>query len=939
MAGWLSLWPGALAQTPAPDFGAVYATPATGKSDRLAPGRPASNKADLLPVATPPSAPQPAHPAPTETLAAQPQPAPRAAAASSPGARQGASLAPADPGDGGGEILWSSGKSAAPPSGVSVDAPAHTASIPRGVELAIPMRDGSFFLGEIAARISAQNAVSLSKERLVQIATPLLRPDALDALKSVADSEGYLPLPVLREKGLDVSYDPGKVELQFTPGLEQRATGKLSAGRRREEVRSENIVKPASVAGYLNMRAGADYSSQPFLDAESTAGARIAFDGAARWSDVVFESAATFDMEEGFTRGGSRFVYDMPEAALRFSAGDVSPLKSDLQGGSELLGVSIEKSYRKLQPGANIRPTGSRSFRIERPSSVDVVVNGHVMQRLHLRAGDYNLDDLPLTAGANDISLVIVDDVGQKRTLDFTVFSGRSLLAPGVSEWALSAGVASHYGADRLPGLYNAYGAQDYDFSTPVVSGVYERGLTPDITGNVHLQAAPDVAMGGVGVAMQTAFGFWLGDLAASGADGALGNAAGIGYELSNVQGEDGVVRSLRLTADYRSERFAAIGLTDRENEAMLDISAVYSQPLAWDVSASIGGTYAVGRGDTADRYGVELSLSRSFGGAVSAGLSAGYEQALGDIRAGEPEDGFTATLRLSYRVDDRSSIDAGHELSGGGRSHVAYRHNQGAGVGSWNAQIELDRSGALAGTGRADAGDYGVTGSLGYIANRAELAVSQYSGLAGLDTNRLDQRSSITAGTALAFADGRFAVGRPVANGFAIIDAHDRLSGSEVAIGGAGDARQGTSGPLGPALVSDISPYAPARVAYDVDKLPVGYDLGAGAFDLYPAYRSGYRLTVGSDYTVTAYGTLVDESGEPVALLTGAAVEEGGDPTRRIAVFTNRTGRFGAQGLRPGRWLLDMDGEPGLRFLLEVPKGAVGLVKLETLQPVGRAP
>jgi outer membrane usher protein len=938
MAGSLSLWSATLAQTPAPDFGSVYATPTTGKSDRLAPGGGTANKADLLPVAG--RAPLPADAAPAATVTAEPRPQP-AVAPSSSAAGQGASppASPADPGDGVGEILWSSGRTAALPSGSSGDAPAHTGSITGSVELAIPMRDGSFFLGEIAVRISAQNAVSLSRERLVQIATPLLRPDALDALKSVTHSDGYLPLPALREKGLDISYDPGKVELQLTPGLEQRATGKLSAGRRREEVRSENVVKPATVAGYLNMRAGADYSSQPFLDAESTAGARIAFDGAARWSEVVFESAATFDMEEGFTRGGSRFVYDVPDAALRFSAGDVSPLKSDLQGGSELLGISVEKSYRKLQPGANIRPTGSRSFRIERPSSVDVVVNGHVMQRLHLRAGDYNLDDLPLTAGANDISLVIVDDVGQKRTLDFTVFSGRSLLAPGVSEWALSAGVASHYAADRLPGLHNAYGGQDYDFSTPVVSGVYERGLTPDVTGNVHLQAAPDVAMGGAGVAMQTAFGFWLGDAAASGAGGAFGYAAGLGYELANVQGADGVARSLRLTADYRSEHFAAIGLTDRENATMLDISAVYSQPLAWDISGSIGGTYAVGRGDAADRYGLDLSLSRSFGGAVSAGVSAGYEQALGDLRADEPEDGFTATLRLSYRVDERSSIDAGHELSGGGRSHVAYRHDQGTGVGSWNTQIELDRSGPLGGVDRADAGDYGVTGSLGYVANRAELAVSQHSGLAGLDTDRLDQRTSVMAGTALAFADGRFAVGRPVANGFAIIDAHDSLTGSEVAVGGAGEARQGASGPLGPALVSDIFPYAPARVAYDVDKLPVGYDLGAGAFDLYPAYRSGYRLTVGSDYTVTAAGTLVDERGEPVALLTGTAVEEGGDPARRIAVFTNRAGRFGAQGLRPGRWLLDIDGEPALRFVLDVPKEAVGLVKLETLRPVGRAP
>jgi outer membrane usher protein len=130
------------------------------------------------------------------------------------------------------------------------------------------------------------------------------------------------------------------------------------------------------------------------------------------------------------------------------------------------------------------------------------------------------------------------------------------------------------------------------------------------------------------------------------------------------------------------------------------------------------------------------------------------------------------------------------------------------------------------------------------------------------------------------------------------------------------------------------MSAYSPARVAYGVDDLPVGYDLGAGAFDLFPAYKSGYRLTVGSDYTVTALGTLVDEHGEPIALLTGKAREEGREDGPTVTVFTNRAGRFGAQGLRPGRWILEMATEPPTRFVINVPKDAVGLVKLDALRP-----
>jgi outer membrane usher protein len=181
--------------------------------------------------------------------------------------------------------------------------------------------------------------------------------------------------------------------------------------------------------------------------------------------------------------------------------------------------------------------------------------------------------------------------------------------------------------------------------------------------------------------------------------------------------------------------------------------------------------------------------------------------------------------------------------------------------------------------------------------------------------------------------------MGRPISNGFAIVAPHDNLPDSDVSIGASQQGRQAASGMLGPALVSDMSPYSPARVPYDVSNLPVGYDLGAGAFDLQPAYKSGYTLTVGSDYTVTAFGTLVDDKGEPVTLLTGTAQEEGRKDGPTVTVFTNKAGKFGAQGLRPGRWLLDMATEPKTRYLLEIPKDAVGLVRLETLKPAGVAP
>ena len=323
----------------------------------------------------------------------------------------------------------------------------------------------------------------------------------------------------------------------------------------------------------------------------------------------------------------------------------------------------------------------------------------------------------------------------------------------------------------------------------------------------------------------------------------------------------------------------------------------------------------------------MDLSLNRAFGPDISAALSSSFEQTLGEGAADNNGDNFVAALRLSYRLDQQSGIDLSNEISGdGGRSRVGYRRQEGTGVGSWNAAVDLDREGPTDGT---QGERYDVNASLGYLANRAELAFSQHTGLVGANGDRFKQRTNITAATAIAFADNEIAIGRPISNGFAIIAPHSNLAGSSIAVGGTRELARSISDDMGPALVTDLSAYSRAQIPYDVNDLPAGYDLGTGAFELSPAYRSGYRLTVGSDYTISASGSLIDKFDQPVALLAGTAREADRQDGRKLIVFTNSAGRFAAQGLKPGRWVLEMEADPPIRFVLDIPRDAVGLVSL----------
>jgi outer membrane usher protein len=124
-----------------------------------------------------------------------------------------------------------------------------------------------------------------------------------------------------------------------------------------------------------------------------------------------------------------------------------------------------------------------------------------------------------------------------------------------------------------------------------------------------------------------------------------------------------------------------------------------------------------------------------------------------------------------------------------------------------------------------------------------------------------------------------------------------------------------------------------------DVKDLPPGYSLGNGAFDVIAPYRAGYALQVGSANSVSAFGTLLRTNREPLALTIGVARPlENRAQNTTVTVFTNQAGRFVAEGLAPGIWLIEMatDERPTI-YRIEVPSGTQGLLQAGVLTPIGK--
>ena len=521
-------------------------------------------------------------------------------------------------------------------------------------------------------------------------------------------------------------------------------------------------------------------------------------------------------------------------------------------------------------------------------------MNGQLVRRLELDPGTFDLKDFPFTQGANDVRLTITDDVGRTESFNFDIFLDQAQLAGGLSEFGLYAGVLAPLG--RRGPVYS----DDMAFS-----GFYRRGLSDNLTLGVNAQADRGGWMGGVEAVVATPIGSFGGFASASQVDGFGKGWASILTFQRTITRRSGGADALSLSFETRSRDFAPIGVGVPSNPYRYVAGASYNGAISDALYAGLDARYSRGRGSEPNVG----SLRATGGWRISPRLNL-----TGDIsyeRAGR-QDHVGVFLSLVFRLDRASSVRADYD-SRGDRKRLTYQTYRGSGTGAYNFSADVEHSGLGIAT----------TANGIYYSNRAELGFSHFGTFERDLGGSTGQRTSLRFGTSLAFADGSVSVGRPIQDSFAIIRAHPSLKDADIFVDANGRFSTANSGALGTALQPSLSSYSERNLLVTAPDAPIGTDLGEGSFRLLPPYRSGYRLTVGSDYMVSAVGRLIGANGEPIALVAGSAVEEAHPEREAVPLFTNSAGRFGVTGLAPGRWQIILSDADRTRFDLTIPEGA----------------
>jgi outer membrane usher protein len=777
----------------------------------------------------------------------------------------------------------------------------------RSVTLTVPVKDGAVYLGDIGLTIDPADRLEFSAQRLLDLLSNVLDPEVLRNLQASFAGKTTLTPQDFQASGIAIRYNAQELALELEIASERRATRSLQVTPT-NPAQIGTFERPAGFSAYMNVRGNLDYVHEGF---DEGLNAPVMFlDGAARIAGIVAESEAIWqpgDRGVDFQRLGSRFVYDDRNNLVRWTAGDLQTVSRGFQSAPDIAGISVFRSYSVLQPQTVVRPRGDRKFRLDRSSTVEVQVNGQIVQRLQLAPGTYDLRDFPFTQGANDIRLAILDDAGRSELLRFNVFLDQSQLARGLSEFGFYAGVMAPL---------EARGPRYSD--DPAMTGFYRRGISDYVTLGANVQADKNSRLGGVEGVFGTSFGtigvnFSLSQLDRHG----MGYGSIVTFQRL-IQRGGGRADSLNLSLETRSRDFGALGTLFPDNPFSWEVGGGYSHAFSDTVYAGVDGRYSRGRDDRRDVRRLRGTVGWRISPALSLTADSRYER-----------DGFGSRvdglLSLTWRMGRYSNVRADYDTRGD-RTRIGYNTLRGQGVGSYNIAADVERSNF--GSGMNLIGNY--------FANRAELGLSHFGTFTDGFGASTGQRSTLRFASSLALADGAFSMGRPIYDSFAIVRPHRGLKGAEVLIEPTSFGYTAATGLLGAATQPSISSYAERTITIDAPTAPGGADLGQGSFRLFPPYRSGYLLTVGSSYNVTAIGRMLNRDGEPVSLVTGKAIEIA-NPTREpIGLFTNREGRFGAVGLAPGRWRVEMLDDQKSVFTIDVPKDAEGVLRVGDLAPAG---
>ncbi len=727
--------------------------------------------------------------------------------------------------------------------------------------------------GDVEAKIDMEDPfirVSVLHEALSQALSVTQQDRIFNIILSKLEWAGIADLEAAGLKGVwemeTLSYSivtPGEYsslrELDFSPNT---------------VLEDKNWLKPASIAGVINFNAS---GTATIKNTGSTLPVSITADGLLNLWSLALESSGSMSYSApsySWSLNSARAVYDFPKIEGRLYAGMISGEGTAQQSRPEIYGVSLHNVETFSRYDRNYSP--SVAFTLQKPSTVRFRINGSVIRVLKLDRGNYRIYDLPFAYGLNQFELEVQDGetndgVAIYKPVTKYITAETGLLVGGKWDYGLSAGV----------------GRSEID--QPIASVYFRYGLASALTLSTNLQADRRSLLAGLGAVVGTDIGgFILGANSLYAWDGRskpIAFAANMEYHFSKPGKTS--TPAFGLSFAYASEGFTAPQplSTVVLPEAYVNVSGSIGGSISKNISFGLSGQWnRTLTGTVADRGVASLNLGFSTAKNASFSISSGMEFATGKSPA------LTASFSLTASDPQKSGRQIGLTQSAEGGNTVTYSDvypplgGIGFGIQGTNLAGGVDDPSSISISSGFSTPYFSVSGGSG-ISYGSKLASPMGTVNLGL-------------ATALAFADGSFAISKPIYDSFIIFNPDKSTKGMAVAFA----VDSGTKFmSYGTPVASPLSSYHQARASMDFPEADADVSATIPQIALSSGYRTGFLFKAGLEKRFYVTGRLVNEAGDPITYTAGDV--EKSDGSFSDQTFTDDTGYFQIYGLSPGEY------------------------------------
>ena len=773
----------------------------------------------------------------------------------------------------------------------------------------VPVTLNEVYLGDISAEVTLSGyARILATDLSLLLAERLSETQA--ALLSGFGSEPVL-LETLRERGFTAVYDPASLTIKIN--LPREGVEQISVrGRGIDSINQGELQQPAKLSAGMEVIARPRYVHEN--QNSETGFAPFAADMRGFLSFGGFENLSLtyeLDFQEGrdsqIQRGDITLTRDDFRRAIRYQAGDIRPSISGFQSSFDVLGIGIERNYGAIQPFRNLRPGGRSVFTLERRARVTYEVNGAIVGAESLEAGQYDIRDFPVTTGANEVRVIIDDEFGTREAGSYSTFVDTELLASQTVLFGATAGLRRK---SRSFGV-----GPDYD-NKFVALGFLEKGISDAFTLGTQFEIGPE---GGF-IGGRSVYGLGSNVIAFEGAASKFegfetGIASALRYSYRPFQSSNGNYSQLDAQISFQNSAFQTLGNNGQprgENWGMA-LQNTFTRGLN---SYTFSGAWDKTDIDELTTFGA--TLRRPIKG---ASISLGYR---GVYRKSEDTLESRILLTLSKNFGRKGSFRS-RLATGPNEAEIEWRRLSTRNVGALSGRASYLTS-EIEDEFSADAS---------YIMPRAEIDLGHVTRLENGGGPVISSVSDARIGVGFGFADGAFALGRPVSDGFFLLKTQKALKGKKVETYQGGDLKSGATDMFGATLVPLTGAYRRQTHRIDIADLPPGYDIGSGQVEIFPSFNSGYKVLIGADPSALVMGVLLNADGEPVPLTTGRLEPVSGqiDADNPIIFFTNRTGRFVAERVPAGRYKFIIMPDDRVIKEMDIGEGEDGVVRIGTIQ------